>query len=72
MPTLIKAILPEIFAILLCLSCAYIGYVKGVAKCEIAHAKVQINGVKEHGKIENKIMSLDDADLDRQLSKWVR
>lgn len=72
MPTLIKPFLPEIFAVILCAACVVIGYIKGSSNCEISHAKIQINGVNEHGKIEAKVMSLDEAKLDAALSKWVR
>ncbi len=72
MPILIKTFLPEIFASILCLACFYIGYIKGSDNCEIKHEKVQINGVNEHGKIENKIMVLPDTDLDRAIGKWLR
>lgn len=72
MPVIIKAFLPEIFAVVLCLACATIGYIKGSDNCEIKHEKVQIDGVKEHGKIEEKVMALPDADLNARLNKWLR
>ena len=72
MPTLIKSFLPEIFTVVLCFFCGIIGYIKGNSSCEIKYASSQINGVKENGKIEKKVMSLDDAKLDSALNNWLR
>lgn len=72
MPIIIKTFLPEIFAVALCLACFTIGYIKGKDNCEIKQAAAQINGVTEHAKIEEKVISLDDARLNRALHKWLR
>ncbi len=53
-----------------------IGHIKGTASCEIGNAKkeaaIVVKGEKDHAKIESKVMSLPDAALNKQLSRFMR
>lgn len=75
-PLFIRPFIPYIAAALLCVIIYSIGHIKGTSSCEIKNAKTETaavqKGVEDHGKIEAKIMSLSDADLDGRISIWMR
>jgi hypothetical protein len=44
----------------------------GVVSEQKRQADIAIAGVKKHDKIETKVLSLDDIDLDKRLRRWYR
>lgn len=76
MPILIKELLPEIFAALLCAACVYIGYIKGEAKCELSHAKADVKniiiGIKDKENERNEVNKIPNSSIDDALTPFLR
>lgn len=48
------------------------GYRLGKASVTNRQIKADVEAVKEHGKLEAKIIRLSDPDLDKRLARWMR
>lgn len=61
---------------ILLLGTGIVSYVKGAqhaeVRCAVNTSKAIIESEKSHAKVEKKVKSVSDADLDKRLSRWVQ
>lgn len=50
----------------------YKAYQFGKSSVTNSQNKADVKAVKEHAKLETKIIRLSDPDLDKRLSRWMR